>query len=160
MGNQVNKCYKILTNNDFFDPNFAWNKALMPNLWWQQLGLVALGGALGAMGRFWLGAYLLRRVGDGWPWGTLAANLIGAFAAGFLAVWLESRGPAGLYWRTFLIVGVLGALTTYSALMLECLLFLRSARSGAMFQYLIVSLTAGFALVWLGAKLAEGLKTV
>ena len=98
----------------------------MTTIWWQQLVLVMCGGALGAAGRFWLGGALLRRLGDGFPWGTLVANLIGSFAIGFLAVWLEGRGPQALYWRAFLIVGVLGGLTTYSALMLECLLLARS----------------------------------
>jgi fluoride exporter len=126
--------------------------------WWQQLLLVAMGGALGAVGRFWLGGVLLRQLGSGFPWGTLAANLIGSFAAGFIAIWLEGRGPAALYWRAFLIVGVLGALTTYSALMLECLLYARSQRSGLMFGYLAITLVAGLALVWLGARVASGLK--
>ena len=89
------------------------------SVWWQQLVLVMCGGAVGAAGRFWLGGVLLRRLGDGFPWGTLAANLGGAFLAGFIAVWLHGRGPMALYWRAFLIVGVLGGLTTYSALMLE-----------------------------------------
>lgn len=127
-------------------------------LWWQQLLLVALGGALGAVGRFWLGGALLRQLGNGFPWGTLAANLIGSFAAGFIAVWLEGRGPAALYWRAFLIVGVLGALTTYSALMLECLLYAKSQRSGLMFGYLAITLVAGFGLVWLGARVASGFR--
>lgn len=127
-------------------------------LWWQQLLLVALGGALGAVGRFWLGGVLLRQLGNGFPWGTLAANLIGSFAAGFIAVWLEGRGPAALYWRAFLIVGVLGALTTYSALMLECLLYAKSQRSGLMFGYLAITLVAGFGLVWLGARVASGFR--
>lgn len=130
----------------------------MSALWWQQLLLVALGGALGAVGRFWLGGELLRRLGDGWPWGTFAANLIGAFAAGFIAIWLEGRGPSALYWRAFLIVGVLGGLTTYSALMLECLLFAKSQRTGLMVSYLTTSLIAGLVLIWLGARLASGLK--
>ena len=130
----------------------------MPLIWWQQLGLVALGGALGATGRFVLGGLLLRRLGDGWPWGTFTANLIGAFAAGFLAVWLEGRGPAALYWRAFLIVGVLGALTTYSALMLECLLFARSARVPLAAQYLVATLAGGLVLVWLGARSADALR--
>ena len=125
------------------------------NLWWQQLVLVMLGGALGAAGRHWLGGVLLRQLGDGFPWGTLAVNLIGSFAAGFLAIWLEGRGPSALYWRAFLIVGVLGALTTYSALMLECLLFARSDRSGMLFAYLGTTLVAGLGLVWLGARLAQ-----
>lgn len=128
------------------------------SLWWQQLLLVAAGGALGAIGRFWLGGALLRQFGDGLPWGTLAANLIGSFAAGFLAVWLEGRGPAALYWRAFLIVGVLGALTTWSALMLECLLYMRSQRSGLMLGYLALTLVSGLVLVWLGARAAEAIR--
>lgn len=54
------------------------------NVWWSQLLLVMAGGALGAAGRFWIGGALLRRFGDGMPWGTLAANLVGAFLAGFI----------------------------------------------------------------------------
>jgi fluoride exporter len=130
----------------------------MVALWWQQLLLVALGGAVGAVGRFWLGGVLLRQLGSGFPWGTLAVNLIGSFAAGFIAIWLEGRGPAALYWRAFLIVGVLGALTTYSALMLECLLYARSQRSGLMFGYLAITLVSGLALVWLGARMASGIR--
>jgi CrcB protein len=122
--------------------------------WWQQLFLVTCGGALGAAGRFWLGGVLLRRMGDGFPWGTLAANLIGAFLAGFIAIWLEARGPSALYWRAFLIVGLLGGLTTFSALMIECLLYLRSQRTEQMLLYLVVSLVAGLTLVWLGARTA------
>jgi CrcB protein len=96
------------------------------------------GGALGAAGRWWLGGALLRQLGHGIPWGTLAANLGGSLAVGFLAVWLDGRGAASAQWRAFLIVGVLGALTTYSALMLECLLLAL--------------------LVWAGARLAGALK--
>ena len=129
-----------------------------PAIAWQQLMLVACGGALGAMVRFWLGGQLLRHFGDGMPWGTLAVNLIGSFAAGFIAIWLEGRGAAALYWRAFLIVGVLGALTTYSSLMLECLLFAKSQRGGLMAGYLALTLVAGFALVWLGARCAGALR--
>lgn len=127
-------------------------------IWWQQLLLVMAGGALGAAGRFWLGGLLLRHLGNGVPWGTLAANLIGSFAAGFLAIWLEGRGPSALYWRAFLIVGILGALTTYSALMLECLLFARSQRTGMATGYLALTLVAGLALVWLGARVAGAIR--
>jgi fluoride exporter len=128
------------------------------NLWWQQLMLVMLGGALGAGGRFWIGGAWLRRRGDGLPWGTLAANFLGAFAAGFLAIWLEARGPSALYWRAFLIVGVLGGLTTYSALMLECLLFSRSHRNDQLLLYLAITLVGGLALVWLGARTAAWIR--
>ncbi|KAF1709755.1 fluoride efflux transporter CrcB [Pseudoxanthomonas kalamensis DSM 18571] len=126
----------------------------LPGLWWQQLALVMSGGALGAAGRFLLGGYLLRHLGTGFPWGTLAANLLGSFIAGFLVIWLEDKGPSALYWRAFLIVGVLGALTTFSALMIESLLYAKSDRSGVLLGYLVVSLTGGLILVWLGSRLA------
>lgn len=128
------------------------------SLWWQQLVLVMCGGALGAAGRFWIGGVLLRRLGDGFPWGTFAVNVGGAFVAGFLALWLESRGPATLYWRAFLIVGLLGGLTTYSALMLECLLYARSQRSEWMLAYLAATLAFGLLAVWLGARGALALR--
>jgi CrcB protein len=113
---------------------------------------------LGAAGRFWLGGALLRRLGEGVPWGTLAANLVGSFAIGFLAVWLEGRGPQALYWRAFLIVGLLGGLTTYSSLMLECLLLARSPRAGMVLAYLGTTLALGLLLVWLGARIALAIR--
>lgn len=127
-------------------------------LWGQQLLLVMAGGALGAAGRFWMGGWLLRQLGSGFPWGTLTVNLLGSFAAGYLAIWLEGRGPPALYWRAFLIVGVVGAMTTYSALMLECLLMARTQRGGLLMGYLAISLVAGLGLVWLGARMAGTLR--
>ena len=125
---------------------------------WSLLGLVMAGGALGAAGRHLVGGWMVRHAGDGLPWGTLAVNLVGSFAAGFLFAWLEGRGPSALYWRAFLMVGVLGALTTYSALMLELLMLGRTGRGGAMFGYLALSLASGLALVWLGARLGGWLR--
>lgn len=127
--------------------------------WSQQLVLVMLGGALGAAGRYWLGGILLRQFGNGIPYGTLAVNLIGSFAVGFIAVWLEGRGPQALYWRAFLIVGLLGGLTTYSALMLECLLMARSSRQDVLLGYLGGTVVAGLLLVWAGARAAELLRS-
>ena len=125
---------------------------------WNLLGLVMAGGALGAAMRHLLGGWLLRHAGNGIPWGTLAANLFGSFAAGLLFAWLEGRGPSALYWRAFLMVGVLGALTTYSALMLECLLYSRTGKAALLFGYLGLTLVGGVALVWLGARLGDLLR--
>lgn len=125
---------------------------------WTLLWLVMAGGALGAGGRHLIGAWLLRQIGDGMPWGTLAVNLAGSLLAGFALVWLEDRGSAGHYARAFLVVGVLGGLTTYSALMLEVLVYARSARPGLMLGYLAMTLVGGLALVWAGARLAMWLR--
>lgn len=122
---------------------------------WNLLLIVMAGGALGAGMRHLVGGWLLRQLGTGVPWGTLAVNLLGSFAAGFLLVWLEDRGPGAPYLRAFLIVGVLGGLTTYSALMIECLVYARTAKPGLLVGYLAGTLAGGFALVWAGARLAE-----
>ncbi|WP_242107585.1 fluoride efflux transporter CrcB [Luteimonas aquatica] len=127
---------------------------MTPAGWWWQLLLVMAGGALGAAGRFWAGGWLLRQFGDGFPWGTFAVNLAGSFAVGFVAVMLEGRGPSALYLRAFLIVGVLGGLTTFSALMLECLLYARSQRGELTLVYLSASVFLGLLLVWAGSRAA------
>jgi CrcB protein len=126
--------------------------------WWQQLLLVMTGGAVGAAGRFALSGWFTRHAGSALPWGTLAANLIGAFLAGFLMVWLEARGPSALYWRALLIVGLIGGLTTFSAVMIEALLLGRSSRLLDLGGYLALTLAGGFALVWLGARLAHAMR--
>ena len=125
---------------------------------WQLLGLALGGGALGAGARFLLGGWLLRQAGDHWPWGTLAANLAGSFLAGLLFAALEGRGPSAVYWRALLIVGVLGGLTTWSALMLESMLYLRSGRSGTLVLYFATTLVGGLLLVWAGMRLGEWLR--
>jgi len=127
--------------------------------WWQQFFLVMAGGALGAVGRFLIGGWMTRHVDQGFPWGTLAANFIGAFLAGVLLVWLEGRGPNALLWRAFLMVGILGGLTTFSALMVEALAFSRTGRTDLLLAYLATSLVGGLGLVWLGARLGEWLKS-
>jgi len=127
---------------------------------WTLLWLVMAGGAIGAGGRHLVGGWLLRQFGDGMPWGTLAVNLVGSLLAGFLLVWLENRGSGALYARAFLVVGVLGGLTTYSALMLECLVYARTAKPGLMLGYLAITLVGGLALVWAGARLAGWLRPV
>lgn len=119
------------------------------------LGYVMAGGALGAAGRFMIGDYALKHFNQGLPWGTLIVNLVGSFAAGYLYIWLENRGADALHWRAFLLVGVLGALTTYSALMLECLVHFRADKNGQALLYLVITLIAGLFLVWLGARSAE-----
>src|SRR5690606_31896470 len=107
-----------------------------------------------------LGGWLLRELGTGLPWGTLAVNLLGSFLAGFVVVWLEGRGESALALRAFLVVGLLGGFTTYSALMLECLLYAREGRPGQVLGYLALTLVAGLALVWAGARLAHWLRPV
>ena len=81
--------------------------------------LVCAGGAIGAGGRYLVNTLALRWFGSAFPWGTLTVNVAGSFAMGLLAVWLLTRAdvPAGL--RVFLLTGVLGGFTTFSAYSLD-----------------------------------------
>lgn len=122
------------------------------------LALAMLGGALGAGLRYWLGAALLQKFGEGLPWGTLAANLGGSFAAGLLFSLLAQRGAGGEALRALLIVGLMGGLTTYSALMLELIAFGRAGEGGRALAYLGMTLVGGLFLVWLGLRLGALLR--
>ena len=126
---------------------------------WLMLSVIMLGGALGAAARYWLGEYLLRLLGSGIPWGTLTANMLGSFLVGLLFAWFDGRAGAAIYWRAFLIVGVLGALTTYSSLMLEAVLYSRADQGLRWLAYLILSLLLGLGLVFLGAKVGTSLRS-
>lgn len=84
---------------------------------------VALGGAVGSMGRFWLSGAVARHVGELFPWGTLAVNIVGSFAIGFFGTLTGTEGrwlvPVGL--RQFFMLGVCGGFTTFSSFSLQTL---------------------------------------
>ncbi len=124
-----------------------------------QLLLVMAGGALGAAGRFAIGQWLMRHAEGVFPWGTLVVNLSGSLVAGFLLGWLDERGPHYAVWRLFLMVGVLGGFTTYSALMVETLMLARAPRPPLVAAYLLSTLLGGLLLVWAGFRIGESLRT-
>lgn len=80
---------------------------------------IALGGAAGALGRWLLSSGVHRWLGRDFPWGTFAVNVAGSFAMGLLAVLLVERLALGPAWRAGLLVGFLGAFTTFSTFAFE-----------------------------------------
>ena len=108
---------------------------------------VAAGGALGALVRYWLERYAVHRVGERVPYGTLAANLIGAALLG--AVFgLHERETLSDTWLLFLGTGFCGALTTFSGLMGQVWSRARHVRTRALaVAYLGGTFAAGYALV-------------
>lgn len=79
---------------------------------------VAVGSALGGVGRFAVGLLTTRHAVPGWPWGTFTVNVVGSLVIGLLAGWWAGRGQPPLP-RALLMVGVLGGFTTYSSFALE-----------------------------------------
>ncbi|MES2710402.1 MAG: fluoride efflux transporter CrcB [Pseudomonadota bacterium] len=104
---------------------------------------VALGGALGSVARYLLTLLAVAQLGAGFPWGTLAINIAGSALIG-VAAGLGASGE----WRLFLVTGVLGGFTTFSAFSLETgLLWERSPTLAVSYVAASVILAlAGFAL--------------
>lgn len=116
--------------------------------------LVALGGGLGAAGRFGVSLAVPARV-DAWPWATFGINVFGSLLIGVLAGWLSSRGEAGEPWRLFFGVGVLGGFTTFSAYSLETMRMIERNDWVGASTYSIGSVIAGLAAVAIGLAMAK-----
>jgi CrcB protein len=117
---------------------------------------VALGGAAGAVARYLVGVQALRSFGPGWPWGTLAVNVVGGFLMGALAGWLAHRGGADQErWRLLLGVGVLGGFTTFSAFSLEAALMIERRAYGQAFSYATGSVILSVAALFAGLMIAR-----
>ena len=85
---------------------------------------VALGGAIGAVGRYWISSFVYHSVGDGFPWPTLAVNILGCAILGCLIQLMALVWSPSEHLRVLLTVGILGALTTFSTFSLEVVLML------------------------------------
>lgn len=112
---------------------------------------VAAGGALGAVLRFLCGAALAR---DGFPVAVLAVNVAGSFAMGLLAVAVLRAGLAG--WQPFLMTGLLGGFTTFSAFSLETAALIERGQFGSAGLYVVLSVGLSVGGLMLGLVLARG----
>lgn len=117
---------------------------------------IFLGAGLGGVLRHGVNLFCLRQFGPGFPWGTLSVNVIGSFLIGCLAAWLAFRaGPlsgadGGQNLRLFLVTGLLGGFTTFSAFSLD---FALLWERGAMAQagvYVLASVGLSLAGVFAG----------
>ncbi len=86
-----------------------------------QMLAIAAGGALGAVLRFWMSSGVYALLGRGFPYGTLAVNVLGSLLMGFLFVLLIDKLSLGPNWRAALLIGLLGAFTTFSTFSMETL---------------------------------------
>jgi len=90
-----------------------------------ELVAIAAGGALGAVMRFWVSTGVYSWLGRDFPYGTLSVNVIGSFFIGIAFVLLTERLTVGAEVRAFIMIGFLGAFTTFSTFSLESLFLLQ-----------------------------------
>lgn len=117
--------------------------------------MVAIGGALGSMARFWFAAFMVGVTGPSFPWGTLIINVVGSFAIGVLASWTTANSVIHLSHEMalFTMVGICGGFTTFSSFSLQTLDLMRGKRALQAIGYAVSSVVLCLVGVWAGTNL-------
>ena len=120
---------------------------------------IAAGGALGALGRHFAVQYVSALVGTGMPYGIMVVNIVGSFVLGMLIDLFAASASVGEELRAFLLVGVLGGFTTFSAFSLDVVLLLQR---GDMFKaglYVLGSVVCSVLALFAGMALTRMIVT-
>jgi fluoride exporter len=123
-----------------------------------RLLIIGLGGFMGTILRYVMGGLVQSGAGNSaFPWGTLAINVIGCFGIGMLAELSEARGFLRPEMRGFLMVGILGGFTTFSAFANETVNAVRDAAMGIALLNVLASVGLGLVSVWAGRMIAHAI---
>ncbi|MBM3546640.1 MAG: fluoride efflux transporter CrcB [Alphaproteobacteria bacterium] len=114
---------------------------------------VGLGGAIGSIGRYWLALLFEALIASRFPWATVVTNITGSFVIGVVAAL-----PLSPTMRQFLMVGVLGGYTTFSAFSLQTLVLAQDGEWPKAVANVLASVILCLAAVWLGHALASGMR--
>ena len=119
----------------------------MTTLGWFAIGL---GGALGASARFAMSHQIYQWFGRDFAWGTLSVNVIGSFVMGIVAILLVEKFEVSIEWRAFVMVGFLGAFTTFSTFSFETMQYIQVGELNKAMLNIAVSLISCLVAVWIG----------
>lgn len=111
---------------------------------------IAAGGAVGALLRFWMSNGIYMLVGRTFPYGTLAVNVLGSLLMGLLYVLLVDKLVLGPHWRAALLVGLLGAFTTFSTFSIETLNLIEEGEPVKALLNVLFSVVLCLAAAWVG----------
>jgi CrcB protein len=121
----------------------------------QKYLLIAVGGALGSIARYWIGSTVAGRMGTRFPYGTFVINLTACLIIGFSLTYLSKRVELNPAWRYLIPVGFIGAYSTFSTYEWETLSTLRAGAFALAAFYALGSLVLGLVATWLGVVLAD-----
>jgi CrcB protein len=113
--------------------------------------IVAFGGAIGSMLRFWAGGYVSERLGTRFPYGTFVINITASFLIGFIMTLLAERANWSPNWRYLMVVGFLGGYSTFSSFEYESFRVFQDGEFLIASLNIALSVAVGFVSVWLGA---------
>lgn len=123
----------------------------------KNLLFVAMGGALGAMLRYGLSSGIYTWFGRSFPYGTLVVNVMGSFAIGLLSILLVEKFDVPHEVRLALVVGVLGALTTFSTFSWDTLELLEQGLVQKALLNVLLNVVVCIAAAWGGAQWAKAM---
>ncbi len=145
--------------NEHVDPDIT--DAETAGSWRAQGGVlaaIALGGAIGSVGRVEISRLVV--TGEGFPWSTFMVNVVGSLLLGFLMVALIDRFARHRFLRPFLATGICGGFTTFSTFAVDINLHLRDGRAGTAILYALSSVLAGVLAVVVGMSVGRWLRDV
>ena len=116
---------------------------------------VGLAGLAGTLCRYWVAGVVTGRYGEAFPYGTLAVNLVGCFAAGLLFQLMQERGAFSETARATVFVGLLGGFTTFSSYGLQTFALLREGQAGVAALNVFASNVLGLLMVFVGYSVAR-----
>lgn len=114
---------------------------------------IAAGGAIGAVGRHYVGVYALKWLGTAFPYGTLVVNVVGSFLMGVLVASMTVKWNVGNELRAFLTVGLLGGFTTFSAFSSDFATLMERGETVLAAGYVAVSVALALAGMFAGMSL-------
>jgi fluoride exporter len=117
--------------------------------------LVFVGGGLGATLRYLINVTCARTLGTGFPWGTFLINITGSTVMGLIAGYLALKGEASQPWRLFLMTGILGGYTTFSAYSLDAALLYERGELASAALYVVGSVVLSIAGLFAGLALVR-----
>ncbi|MEH2514895.1 CrcB protein [Bradyrhizobium sp. AZCC 1610] len=117
--------------------------------------LVFFGGGLGASLRHLINLTCARALGTGFPWGTFIINITGSTVMGLIAGYLAFKGGASQPWRLFLMTGILGGYTTFSAYSLDAALLYERGELASAALYVVGSVVLSIAGLFAGLALVR-----
>jgi fluoride exporter len=122
-----------------------------------QIIVIAVGGALGSLARYGMSNGVYALLGRGFPWGTLAVNVLGSFLMGLLFVLFLERMTLAPEWRAAVLIGFLGAFTTFSTFSIETLNLLEEGAILGAVLNMVISVWLCVLFCWAGVILGRSL---